>query len=211
MSAPFYVCNKEEQCAMIWFWGAEGVPVYQMLSCGKVCTNGRSCSKMVAQVSQMQNSHHPHPLHRKTLNESKPRFWMINRWRHKVAHHTTISHGFTQGIIYDQLGYHNVWTRSVPKQLTGEQKHNSLTICQGLLNCYHNEGDIFQDAFSLGMRHGSTTVLQKAHINAWNGKIWHCQSKRSLKLNHWQEKWCWLFSEMNMGQLLITTKRVTQQ
>jgi hypothetical protein len=31
----------------------------------------------------------------------------------------------------------------VQKQLTGEQKYNGLTIYQGVLNCYHNEGDTF--------------------------------------------------------------------
>lgn len=161
----------------------------------------------------MQNTldTHPYQLQRKTLNESTPWFWMINRWCNEVVHHKPTSHGSTHGIIQDQPGYHKVWARWVPKQLTGEQERNGLIICQGLLNCYHNEGDIFWDAFSLGTRHGSTAVLQKVYIKVRIGNIWHCQSKRSLKLNHWHEKWCWLFSEIHMGQFLNTTKRVAQQ
>jgi hypothetical protein len=60
-----------------------------------------------------------------------------------VSHHLCISHGSAQGIIQDRLQFHKIRARWFPKQLTGESKCNHLTICQGLLNCYRNEADVF--------------------------------------------------------------------
>jgi hypothetical protein len=61
----------------------------------------------------------------------------------EVEHHLRISRGSAHGIIQGRLGFHRVCARWVPKQLTAEHKRNRLTICQGLLNRYHNKGDAF--------------------------------------------------------------------
>jgi hypothetical protein len=71
------------------------------------------------------------------------------------------------------------------------------------MNYCYNEGDTFWDALSLEMRGGSTIMLQKANVREWKGNLWHHQWKRSLKLNHWWEKWYWHFwmHKANFGTL----------
>jgi hypothetical protein len=61
----------------------------------------------------------------------------------EVAHHLRVSHCSAHGIVQDRLGFYKVRARWVSKQLTGEHKRNRLTIFQGILNFYLNEGDAF--------------------------------------------------------------------
>jgi hypothetical protein len=56
---------------------------------------------------------HPHPLQRKTLNESIPGFWVIDGCN---------GHGSAHGIIQDCLVFHKICATWVPEQFTG--KHN---------------------------------------------------------------------------------------
>jgi len=61
----------------------------------------------------------------------------------EVACSLQISHGSAYQIIHDELGFHKVCARWVPRELTAEHKCKHVEICQHLLDRYKNEGEEF--------------------------------------------------------------------
>jgi len=61
----------------------------------------------------------------------------------EVACSLQISHDSAYQIIHDELGFHKLCARWVPRQLTAEHKRKRVEICQRLLNRYNNEGEKF--------------------------------------------------------------------
>jgi len=61
----------------------------------------------------------------------------------EVACSLQISHGSAHQIIHDELGFHKVCARWVPRELTAEHKRKRVEICHRLLNRYKNEGEEF--------------------------------------------------------------------
>ena len=54
-----------------------------------------------------------------------------------------ISHGSAYRIIHDELRFHKLCARWVPRELTTEHKRKRVEICQCLLDRYNNEGEEF--------------------------------------------------------------------
>jgi hypothetical protein len=113
--------------------------------------------------------------------------WLLTKWHFICASLMVLLMESSK----TDMGFIKVCARCIPKQLTGEHKDKCLTACPGLLSCYCVEGVAFWGALLLGMRHGSTIMIQKANTTLWNGNKQHCQSKRGSKLNRGWEKWCW--------------------
>ena len=61
----------------------------------------------------------------------------------EVACSLQISHGSAYQIIHDELGFHKLCARWVPRELTAEHKRKRVEICQRLLDRYNNEGEEF--------------------------------------------------------------------
>ncbi|XP_029641889.1 uncharacterized protein LOC115216564 [Octopus sinensis] len=61
----------------------------------------------------------------------------------KVALTLQISHDSAYQNIHEDLGFHKVCERCVPRELTAEHKRKRLDVCQHLLNRYNNEGEEF--------------------------------------------------------------------
>ena len=61
----------------------------------------------------------------------------------EVACSLQISHGSAYQIIHDELCFHKLCARWVPRELTAEHKCKRVEICQCLLSCYNNEGKEF--------------------------------------------------------------------
>ena len=57
----------------------------------------------------------------------------------EVACSLQISNGFAYQIIHDELGFHKVCARWMPRELTAEHKRKRDEICQHLLDRYNNE------------------------------------------------------------------------
>jgi hypothetical protein len=52
-------------------------------------------------------------------------------------------HGSAYQIIQDELVFHKVFARWVPRELTAEHKRKRVEVCQRILNYYNNEGKEF--------------------------------------------------------------------
>jgi len=61
----------------------------------------------------------------------------------EVACSLQISHGSAYQIIHDELGFHKLYARWVPRELTAEHKCKRVEICQRLLDRYNKEGEEF--------------------------------------------------------------------
>ncbi|XP_029640514.2 uncharacterized protein LOC115215491 [Octopus sinensis] len=59
----------------------------------------------------------------------------------EVARSLQISHGSANQIIHDELGFHKVCARWVPRELSEEYKRKRLGVCQRLLDRYDSEGE----------------------------------------------------------------------
>jgi uncharacterized damage-inducible protein DinB len=68
----------------------------------------------------------------------------------EVANCLQISHGSAYEIIHNRLGFHKVYSRWVPKQLTVLHKEIRLDICQQQLDRYGKECDAFLDKIISG-------------------------------------------------------------
>jgi hypothetical protein len=58
----------------------------------------------------------------------------------EVACSLQMSHGSAYQIIHNELGFHEVCARWMPRELTAERKRKRVEICQRLLDRYNNEG-----------------------------------------------------------------------
>ncbi|XP_052822777.1 uncharacterized protein LOC128247386 [Octopus bimaculoides] len=61
----------------------------------------------------------------------------------EVARSLQIRHGSAYQIIHDELGFHKVCARWVPRELTVEHKRKRLGVCQRSLNRYNKKGEEF--------------------------------------------------------------------
>jgi len=61
----------------------------------------------------------------------------------EVACSLLISHVSAYQIIHDELGFHKLCARWVPRELTAEHKRKRVEICRCLLDRYSNEGEEF--------------------------------------------------------------------
>lgn len=69
----------------------------------------------------------------------------VNQWViiDEMTHSLHISHGSASQIIHDELSFHEVCTRWIPRELTTEQKGKHIEVFQCLLNYYNNDGEEF--------------------------------------------------------------------
>jgi histone-lysine N-methyltransferase SETMAR len=61
----------------------------------------------------------------------------------KTTKQLNISIGSSYSVVHDNLQFHKLCARWVPKELTDEHKHMNLDICSRHLACYREEGDNF--------------------------------------------------------------------
>lgn len=61
----------------------------------------------------------------------------------EIAFSLQISRGFAFQTIHDELSFHKVCARWVPRELTAEHKRKRLEVCQRLLDRYNNDGERF--------------------------------------------------------------------
>jgi len=157
MAAPLPVCTKEEQRAVIQFLWSEGVPgaeIHRRLSTqyGDSALPHRSVYEWIEKfTSGWTNVTHEEGAGRpstSTTDEKIQQAREIVRANRQVAIDEVacslqISHGSAYQIIHDELSYHKVCARWVPRELTAEHKRKRAEICQRLLDRYKNEGEEF--------------------------------------------------------------------
>jgi hypothetical protein len=81
-----------------------------------------------------------------TQNEERARELILENRRvtvDKIAKQQNISIGSACFVVHDNLQFHKVCARWVPKELTDEHKHMRLDICSHHLSHYREEGDNF--------------------------------------------------------------------
>jgi len=155
MAAPLAVCTKEEQRAVTRFLWSEGVPgaeIHRRLSTqyGDSAVPHRSVYEWIEKFkSGRTNVTHEEGAGRpstSTIDEKtqQAREMVLANRRvaiYEVACSLQISHGSAYQIIHDELGFHKLCARWVPRELTTEHKRKRVEICQHLLDRYNNEGE----------------------------------------------------------------------
>ena len=157
MAAPLAVCTKEEQRAAIRFLWSESVPgaeIHRRLSIQyrDSALPRRSVYKWIQKfTSGRTNVPHEEGAGRPSTSTTDEKIQqareMVLANRRvaidEIACSLQISHDFAYQIIHDELGFHKVCARWVPRELTAEHKHERVEICQRLLDRYKNEGEAF--------------------------------------------------------------------
>jgi hypothetical protein len=95
-----------------------------------------------------------------------------------IANKLDISCGFTYSIMHEDLGYHKICARWVPKQLTDEKKW----VCMELLQCYHEEGEAFPQWIVTGNETWVHHYEPVTKYQAWSGNTHHCPGQRNSKV-----------------------------
>jgi AraC-like DNA-binding protein len=75
----------------------------------------------------------------------------------------------TYNIVHDDLGYREVCSRWVPKELSDDQKRARQTICQEHLDHHAREGDAFLQQIWQETSHGYTIMNQRVTDNRCSG------------------------------------------
>ena len=138
---------------MIRFLCSEGVPgaeIHQRLSTqyGDSALPRRSVYEWIEKFkSGRTNVTHKEAAGRPSTSMiQQAREMVLANWRvaiHEVVCSLQISHGSAYQMIHDELGFHKICARWVPRELTAEHKRKRVEICQRLLNRYNNEGEEF--------------------------------------------------------------------
>lgn len=88
----------------------------------------------------------------------------------EIAKIIGISYERTQNIIVNELGFHKVSARWVPRLFSMEQKRTRLTISRDCLELFEADPDDFCIVLLLWMKHGFTTVHQKQNNSQNSGE-----------------------------------------
>jgi len=104
--------------------------------------------KFLNGVSSVTDSPRPGQAHRVVTTESIAEVEAIVKENrriqvHEIAAHLGMSHGSAHHIVHDVLQFHEVFARSVPRQLTAELKERCVVACQELSKHCKAEGDGF--------------------------------------------------------------------
>ena len=157
MVAPLAVCTKEEQRAVIRFLCSKGVPgaeIHRRLSTqyGDSALPRRSVYEWIEKFkSGRTNVTHEEGAGRPSTSTTNEKIQqareMVLANREvvidDVACSLQISHGSAYQMIHDEVGFHKICARWVPRELTAEHKRKRVEICQRLLDRYNNEGEEF--------------------------------------------------------------------
>jgi len=157
MAAPLAVCTKEKQRAVIRFLWSEGVPgaeIHRRLSTqyGDSAVQRRNVYEWIEKfTSGRTNVTHEEgagrPLTSTTDEKIQQAREMVRANRRvaidEVACSLQISNGSAYQIIHNELGFHKVCARCVPREFTAEHKRKRVEIRQRLLDHYKNEGEEF--------------------------------------------------------------------
>ena len=157
MAAPLAVCTKEEQRAVIrflWSEGVSGVEIHRRLlsQYGDSVLSRRSVYEWIERFKRGRTSvTHEEGAGRPSTSTTDEK---IQQARHMVMANRRvtiddvgcslqISHGSAFQIVHNELGFHKVCARWVPRELTAEHKRKRLEVCQHLLDRYNNKGERF--------------------------------------------------------------------
>jgi len=137
MAAPLAVCTKEKQRAVIRFLCSEGVPgaeIHRRLST-QYRDSALPCRSVYEWIEKFKsgrtNVTHEEGAECPTTSTTdvkiqQAREMVPENWRvaiNEVACSLQISHGSAYQIIHDELGFHKICARWVPRKLTAEHKH----------------------------------------------------------------------------------------
>jgi len=157
MAAPLAVCTKEEQRAVFRFFWSEGVPgaaIHRRLSTqyGDRALPRISVFEWIedfksgrTSVTHKEGAGCPSTSTNDEMIQQAREMVLANRRVaiDEVACSLQISHGSAYQIIHDELGFHKVCARWLPRELTAEHKRQRVEICQHLLDRYNSEGEEF--------------------------------------------------------------------
>jgi hypothetical protein len=114
-------------------------------------------------------------------NEERARELILQNKRVKVdeiAEQLNISIGSAYFVVYENLQFHKLCARWVPKELTNEHKRMHLDIFSHNLAHYHDEGDNFLQQFVTG---NGTWVHNSQPETKWKSMQWKHPSSPIVK------------------------------
>lgn len=164
MAAPLATCTKEEQRAVIrflWSEGVVGAEIHRRLTTqyGGSALPRRSVYVWIerfknGRTSVMHEEGAGRPSTSTTEEKIQQAREMVLANRRvtidNVASSLQISHGSAYKVIHDELNFHKICARWVPRELTAEHKRKRVEICQRLLDRYNNEGEEFLNRIVTG-------------------------------------------------------------
>ena len=148
MAAPLAVCTKEEERVVTRFLWSEGVSRAEihwrlLAQYENSALPHRSVYEWIdkflsGRTSMMHKEGAGHPS-TSTIDlkiQQAQEMVRVNRRAiiDEVACSLQISHGSAFQIFHDELGFHKVCARWVPRELTAEHKRKHLEVCQRLLD-----------------------------------------------------------------------------
>ena len=198
MDTPLFTCTKEEQRAVIRFFGLK---VYHMLKCTEGCqcstgtascwnrlsTNGSRGSGMAAQALSMRKELdvHPRPLLRQTQNESmtwscRADEWLLMKW------HINCKFFMGQPMKLSTTGLPSLKSVHDGSQSNSQNctKRNVWASANGFWIAMVLKVTIFWNESSRDMKHGSTIMSQRVNTRVWNRNILICPPKTAQKTPH---------------------------
>jgi len=108
----------------------------------------------------------------------------------EVACSLQISNGSANQIIRNELGFHKVCARWVPREFTAEHKRKRVETCQHLLDRYKNEGEEFLSRIVTGDESGPITISPNPKGKVCSGNTQDRQRRRNSRLNLPRERLC---------------------
>jgi hypothetical protein len=114
-------------------------------------------------------------------NEERARELILQNRRvtvNKIAKQLNMSIGSAYSVVHDNLQFHKVCARWVPKELTDGHKHMRLEICSRHLVRYRKEGDNFLQWIITGEENGVHHYQPEAK---WKSMQWKYLSSAAKK------------------------------
>jgi hypothetical protein len=198
MSARLSICTKEEQrCRTIVLWaeGVKGAEIHTRL-CAQYGDNALPRQSVHEQIEMFKNDRTSamdaersgRPLTSTAGEKQEVRAIILADRRvtiEEIASQLGISQGSAYYIVHDNLGFHKVSTRWVPRHLTEEHKRNRLDICSRLLEQYSREDDNFLNRIITGDEN------QKSNSRACGGSTRHLRHPSNSSRSPLPESSCW--------------------
>ena len=101
----------------------------------------------------------------------------------EVACSLQISHVSAYQIIHDELRFHKLSARWVPRELTAEHKRKRVEICQRLPDRYNNEGEEVLSRIVTGDETWVHHYEPESKGKVWGGNTRDRQRRRNSRLN----------------------------
>jgi histone-lysine N-methyltransferase SETMAR len=194
MSVRLSICTKEEQRSVVQFLWAEGVkgaeihtplcvqygdnalPYQSVYEWIEMFKNGRRSVMDAERMGRLSTSTSG------DKQEEARAIILANRRViiEEIASQPSINQALAYSLVHDNLGFHKVSARWMPKHLTQEHKRNCLDICSCFLERHNREGDNFLNRIIAG---DETWIHHYEPETKWQNIQWkHTSSPTSKKL-----------------------------